>query len=69
MVNADAELDAIVARHSGISLIHLALPLSRTTQCIDDTGELDQQTVPRGFDDTPAMFADLRMDYVSAVRS
>lgn len=39
LVNADAELDAIVIRRSDILLGHAALPFGRATQCIDNTGE------------------------------
>jgi len=50
LVNADAELDAIVTRRSDISLGHAALPLGRATQCIDNTGEFDQQPITSSFD-------------------
>jgi hypothetical protein len=36
--------------------------------CIDDTGELDQQTVPGSFDDPSSMFDDLQIDHVGADR-
>jgi hypothetical protein len=42
LVNSDTELDAIVARCRGISLIHPVLPFGRTTQGIDHAGELGE---------------------------
>jgi hypothetical protein len=68
-VNTDTKLDAIVTRCSGISLIHPVLPLGGTTQCINDTGEFDEQSVSGSFDDAPSMFADLGIDHVGADRS
>jgi len=51
LVNAAAELDAIVTRRSGVPLMHPVLPFGRATQCIDNTGELDQQPITSRFDD------------------
>jgi hypothetical protein len=62
LVNADTELDAIVARCSGISLIHPVLPFGCPTQCVNHTGEFDQQAVPGRFDNTAPVFCDLRVD-------
>jgi hypothetical protein len=64
LVNADTELDAMVARCSGISLIHPLLPLGRTTQCVNHTGKFDQQAITRRFDDPSTVFADFRIDNV-----
>jgi hypothetical protein len=61
-VNADTELDALVARCSGTSLIHRLLPFTRTTQSVDDTCELDQQAVSGRFYDAAPVFADLGVD-------
>src|SRR5690349_13473006 len=61
LVNADPELNALVARRTGISLIHPVLPFARTTRCIDDTRELDQQTITGRFDDAPPVFGDLQV--------
>jgi hypothetical protein len=59
-----SDLDAIVARCSGTSLIHLVLPLGRTTQCINHTGKFDQQAIAGRFDDAAPVFGDLRVDNV-----
>ena len=64
LVNADAELDAIVAGYGGISLIHPTLPLRRTTQCINHTGKFDQQAITGRLDDAATVFGDLRVDKV-----
>jgi hypothetical protein len=69
LVNADTELDAIVARCSGISLIHPVLPLGRTPQCINHTGEFDQQPITGRFDDAAPVFGDVRVDYFGADRT
>src|SRR5580704_7529211 len=61
LVNADTELDAIVARCS-ISLTHLALPFCRATQCINYTGEFDQEAVTGRFDNATPVFSNFRID-------
>jgi hypothetical protein len=62
LVNADTELNAIVARHGGISLTHPVLPLGRTSQGINHTGKFDQQSITGRFDDAAPVFGDLRVD-------
>jgi hypothetical protein len=51
LVNSGTELDAIVASCSGISLTHRLLPFGRATQCINHTGEFDQEAVTSRLDD------------------
>jgi hypothetical protein len=68
LVNADTELDAIVARCSDISLIYPVLSLGRTMQCINHTGKFDQQAIAVRFDDAAPVFGDLRVDYFGADR-
>ena len=46
----------------GGALGHRCLHLDHTAHGIDDTGELQQQTVTRGLDDAPAMRSDRRID-------
>ena len=62
LVNADTELDAIVARCNGISLTHLVLPLGRTPQGINHTGKFDQEAITGRFDDAASVFGNLRVD-------
>jgi hypothetical protein len=62
LVNADTELNAFLGSHPGITFGHAVLNLSRTPQGIDDTLELDQQSVARCFDDPAPMLGDLRID-------
>ncbi len=62
LVNTDTELNAFLGSHPGITLGHDVLNLSRTPQGIDDTGELDQQSITGRFDDTAPVFGDLRID-------
>ena len=42
-----------------------ALPLSRTTQCINQTGKFGEQTSLLVFRDVASVFSDLRVDNVS----
>jgi len=67
-MNADTELDAIVTRHGDISLTHLALPFCRATQCINHTGEFDQQAITGRFDNAAPVFGDLRVNYLGPDR-
>jgi hypothetical protein len=62
LMNADTELNAIVARCSGISLIHPVLPPSRATQCINDTGKFDQQAITGSLHDATPVFGDLQVN-------
>jgi hypothetical protein len=47
-----------------LGLIHPALPLSGTTQCINHTGKFHQQTIAGRFDDAASVFGDLWIDNV-----
>ena len=60
-VDADAEFDGLV-RSADIMLGHAALPFDRTTQPINDTGELHQQAISGRLYDPPAMLSDLRVN-------
>src|SRR5215472_10348642 len=59
LVNADPNFDAFLGGDLGITLSHGVLNLSRTPHGIYNTGELNQETVPGGFDDAPSIFASL----------
>jgi hypothetical protein len=58
-IDAHAEFDAAPRRHRGVAGDHLALHLDRAPHRVDDTGELDEETVAGGFDDAAAMLGDL----------
>jgi hypothetical protein len=51
-----------------ISLMHRVLPLGRTTQCINHTGEFDQQAITGRFDNAAPVFGDLRVNYLGPDR-
>jgi hypothetical protein len=68
LVNADTELDAIIAGCSGTSFTHPVLPLGRTTQGINHTGKFDQQAITGRFDDAAPVFGDLRVDNLRSDR-
>jgi hypothetical protein len=63
-VDTHSKFDALLACDPRIALGHALLPFGRTSQGIDDAGELDQETVPGSFDYAAMMFADLPLDYV-----
>ena len=60
-IDPDAELEAAIGRHIGVSLRHLALHVDGTTHRVDDAGEFDQEPVAGGFADAPAVLFDLRI--------
>jgi hypothetical protein len=53
--------NAALGRYCGIAGAHLQLHLDRTAHGGDDAGELDQEAVAGGFDDTTAMLGDFRI--------
>jgi hypothetical protein len=50
-IDADAEVDTALRRLGMVG--HRRLPLGRTLDGVDDTGELDEQAVAGGLHDTP----------------
>jgi hypothetical protein len=60
-INAHPQVNAFLISDSGITLGQCILKFNRTLKGIDDTGELNQQSVPGGFDDPPAMLGDSRV--------
>src|SRR6266851_8229520 len=54
-VDADAEVDAAFCRYWGIAFGHCPLHLDRTSERIDDAGELDQEAVAGRLDDAAMM--------------
>jgi hypothetical protein len=59
-MNSVTEPDSADRWHIGITLCHAVLPLGRTTQCINHTGEFDQQAIAGRFDDAAPVFGELR---------
>src|SRR5215469_4644671 len=64
LVNTDTKFDAIIVGYTGTPLAHRVLPLSRATQCIDYTGEFDQQAITGRFDYAAPIFVDPWLDNV-----
>jgi len=58
----------VIGRHIGVSLCHLALHFDGATHRIDDAGELEEQAIPGGFNDTAAVFLDLGIGQLAAKR-
>src|SRR6202011_1060390 len=67
-IDADAQLDAVVYRHTGVTLGHCLLHLDRATYRIDDAGKFHQQAVAGGLDEAAPMLGDLRIDELAAQR-
>ena len=65
-MNADAELDAALGRHAGISLDHAVLHLDGAAHGVDHAAKLDDDAVPGALDDAPAMGGDGGVDQVAA---
>ena len=57
-IDADAELDALVRRHSGTALSQAPLYFDRRTHRIHNRREFDQEAIPGSLDDAPAMLGD-----------
>src|SRR5262249_57124644 len=68
LVNADAELDALVRSRRRISLRHAGLHLGRTAHGIDHASKFRQQSVAGILDDAAMMLADLRIDQIGKMR-
>ena len=54
-MDADAEFDPLILRHSGILLGHAALHFNRTSNRINCAGKLDQHAVAGRLDDAASM--------------
>jgi len=67
-IDTYSKFDAIFGGDLCIFLGYCTLDLTRTPHGIYYTGELDQQAVPGGFNDTPSMLGDGRIDYFGADR-
>jgi hypothetical protein len=61
-VNANAEFDPDIPRHTRVLTGHAALYLHRATRCIDGTGELSQHAVAGGLYDAASMQCDFGID-------
>ena len=69
LVDADAQLRALIRRHAGIAPGHAGACTSTAQPwCIDDAGEFDQQPVPGGLENPPVMQGDSRIDQFGADR-
>src|SRR6266436_6313669 len=68
LVDADAELDALIRRQRGISFGHCGLHLGRAAHRIDDADKLDQHAVAGGLDDTAVMPGDPGINNLGAER-
>ena len=61
-MNADAEFDLQLRRHTSIVFGHCALHVHREAHRVDGAGELDKHTVPGGLDDAAAMRGNAGID-------
>ena len=68
-IDADAKLDAVVGRYTGVAPGHLALHLDGAAQCIHHTAELDEQPVAGGLDEATPVLGDFRIEELAAQRS
>jgi hypothetical protein len=68
LVDADAELDAVVRPGARVPLGHRLLNLNRAAQRTDHAAELDEQAVAGSLDETAVVLVDLRIDQVAAQR-
>jgi hypothetical protein len=66
LMNANAVLDAPVSRDGRIALAHPALHCVGATKCINDTAELDQQSVARRFEEPAVMRGNRRINQVAS---
>jgi len=67
-VDANAEVDALVGRHSRIALAHTSLHLGRAAQGVDEAAELDEQTVTGRLDEPTVVRGDRRINQLDADR-
>ena len=67
-IDADAEFDALVRCNPGVTLGHATLDVDRTTDGVDHAHEFHEHSIARRFDDSAAMFGDLRINEFFTVR-
>jgi hypothetical protein len=67
-VDADAELDATLARKGGVALCHPVLHGNRAGDCFDDRRKRKQEAVTDGLDDLPIVRGNERINQLRAVR-
>src|SRR5262249_927193 len=58
-IDPHAQFDTAIRSHIGVPLGHGALHFDRAAHRVDDAGELDQQPVAGGLDDTAPVLLDL----------
>jgi hypothetical protein len=68
LVNADAELDAVVQRRRCIALRHASLHLGRAAQGIDHACKFSQHAVAGVLYDAAAMLLDFRANQITEMR-
>ena len=68
-MDADAELDAAIFRHSRVALDHAALQFNRAAHRVDDAASIRDESVARALDDPPAMHRDRRIDQIATQRA
>jgi hypothetical protein len=66
-VDADTKADALALVDVGIAIFHALLHHDGAAHRIDDRGELDQEAVARGLDDTALVLGDQRIDELPAM--
>jgi hypothetical protein len=64
-MNADAKLDPLRFRNTGIAAGHRLLRFGHTAERIDDAGELGEKPVAGGLNHPAAMRSDRRVDHLS----
>src|SRR5262249_12019998 len=67
-IDADAEIDAPLRLHAGITCGNLALHLDRATNRIDHARKFAEQTVARRVDDAAAVLLDFGVGYLTPQR-
>jgi hypothetical protein len=65
-IDADAELDALVFRDSGVARRHALLHGERAGDRFDNAGKLCEDSVAGGLDDAALVLGDLRVDQLAA---
>ena len=67
-MNADAEFNLPIVRHSSVALDHPVLNFDCAAHSVDHTAELDQSTVARPLNDAPAMHGNGWVNEIAAQR-
>ena len=65
-MDADAELDAAIFRHSGAAFGHAGLHLDRATHGVDHAAKFDEEPIAGALDDAPAMGRYCWIDEIAA---